>query len=240
MTTTPKEAWTHFPLLTTLLTGIKNLKEEATVGFDTDVNAVAEFEFLQGGHEDVKENLAYITVGTGIGLGLVVNGKTVHGLVHPEGGHVRIPILKEHADFEGVCPYHKNCLEGFCTNVSIAKQLGLKSVDELPNIGADHEVWDRVGYYLGTCCANLTLTLSVEKIVIGGGVMNQEVLYDKIRKHFHEAIAGYIDHPKLKEDQLKNYIVRSKYEKDLGILAAATIGEASTDTRFVTSVHQYK
>jgi fructokinase len=101
----------------------------------------------------------------------------------------------------------------------------------LPKIGADHEIWDKVGYYLGVCCANLTLTLSVEKIVLGGGVMNQEVLFDKIRKHFSEAINGYIDNPKLKGDALKNYIVKSKFEHDLGILAAATIGAASKDTK---------
>jgi fructokinase len=96
VTTTPKVAWKDFPLLNTLLDGIKNKKEGMTVAFETDVNAVALFEFLKGGHDDVKENLAYITVGTGIGLGLIVNGKTVHGLVHPEGGHIKVPILKEH------------------------------------------------------------------------------------------------------------------------------------------------
>ena len=171
--------------------GIKNIKEGITFAFDTDVNLVALFEYAHGSHENVKESMAYITVGTGIGLGLIVNGKMVHGLVHPEGGHIRVPILKDDENFEGVCSFHKNCLEGLCTNVSIAKRLN-KQVDDLPNESDENEVWDKVGYYLGICCANLTLTLSIEKIVIGGGVMNRTILYEKIRKHFHDCLKGYI------------------------------------------------
>jgi len=83
---------------------------------------VAFYEYLHGGHP-IKESLVYITVGTGIGLGFVINGKTVHGLIHPEGGHVYIPLLKEDNEIEGVCSYHKNCLEGLCTNRAIAKRL---------------------------------------------------------------------------------------------------------------------
>ncbi len=92
MTTTPKKGWANFPLLDTLIKGISNKAPQIKVAFDTDVNVVALFEALYGGHSNV-ENLAYITVGTGIGIGLVVNGKMVHGLVHPEGGHIRVPIL---------------------------------------------------------------------------------------------------------------------------------------------------
>lgn len=126
------------------------------MAFDTDCNILAMFELLNGGH-DVKDNLTYITVGTGIGIGMVINGKCVHGMMHPEGGHVRIPILKADQDFPGVCAFHGNCLEGLCTNVAIAKRIGANSVDDLPGLSDDHEVWDIVGEYLGTFCANLTL-----------------------------------------------------------------------------------
>lgn len=92
VTTTPKKGWGNFPLLKSFLNGIKNKRSDMKIAFDTDVNIVAAFEFLHGDH-NVKESLVYITVGTGIGLGLIVNGKMVHGLVHPEGGHVSVPLL---------------------------------------------------------------------------------------------------------------------------------------------------
>jgi fructokinase len=144
------------------------------VAFDTDVNIVAAFEYYHGDH-NVHESLAYVTIGTGIGVGLVINGKMVHGLVHPEGGHIRVPLLKEDEDYEGVCIFHKNCLEGLCTNVSIAKRLN-KTIDDLKDVEDNNSVWDKIGYYIGLCCANLSLTLSVEKIVLGGGVMERKVL----------------------------------------------------------------
>jgi fructokinase len=93
VTTTPKKGWDNFPLLKGFLNGIKNKTPDMKVAFDTDVNIVAAFEFMHGDH-NVKESLVYITVGTGIGLGLIVNGQMVHGLVHPEGGHVSVPLLK--------------------------------------------------------------------------------------------------------------------------------------------------
>lgn len=114
--------------------GIRNKSPDMKVVFDTDVNMVANFEFTHGSHEDVKESLVYITVGTGIGIGLVVNGKTVKGLVHPEGGHVRLPMREDDKDFKGVCPFHGTCLEGLCTNVSIANRKGFSDVEDNINI----------------------------------------------------------------------------------------------------------
>lgn len=134
MTTSPKKAWQNFDILGTLVSGIKNKAAGMKIAFDTDVNMVAEFEVKYGGHDDVKNNLVYITVGTGIGIGLVINGKAVHGLVHPEGGHIKVPILKEDQEFPGVCMFHGNCLEGLSTNVSIAKMKGLSDVEENKNI----------------------------------------------------------------------------------------------------------
>ena len=95
VTTTPKEGWRDFNLLATIFNGIKHKKPGMSVVFDTDVNMVAQFEFEHGDHTDVHDNLVYITVGTGIGIGLVVNGRSVRGLVHPEGGHVLVPIRSE-------------------------------------------------------------------------------------------------------------------------------------------------
>ena len=225
VTTTPKPGWADTDLLKPLVLGIKNKAQDLKVAFDTDVNVVAQFEAKQGGHSDLNSgNLVYITVGTGIGLGVVVNGKTVHGLVHPEGGHIKVPMLPDE-DFKGVCPFHGNCLEGMCTNVSIATRLGLSDVEQNKDIPDDHSVWNKVGYYLGVCCSNLILTISVEKIVIGGGVMNREQLYDIIRKHCFEALKGYISHPSLESPEaLQNIIVKSKFGSDLGIIAACVVG----------------
>jgi fructokinase len=154
----------------------------------------------------------------------------VHGLIHPEGGHIRVPILPADKDFEGVCKFHKNCLEGLCTNVSIAKRFG-HHVEDNVKIKDDDAVWDQVGYYLGQCCANLILFLSLEKIIIGGGVMNREILYPLIQFHCKEALNGYISHPNLTSvEGLEKVIVKPEIEKDLGIIAAAIVGAGSDDT----------
>lgn len=173
-----------------LLKGIEAERKavDFRVVFDTDCNILAKFELENGDHEGITDNIAYITVGTGVGVGLIVNGDYVHGLIHPEGGHVAVPKLpaEDKFGFKGVCCFHKDCcVEGLCTNVAIQQRLKLKSVDDVAKLPDDHEVWSIIGNYLGTMCANLTLTLSLEKIVIGGGVtMRGEPLMKEIRKAF--------------------------------------------------------
>jgi fructokinase len=144
-------------------------------------------------------------------------------MMHPEGGHARVPLLASDP-FEGVCPFHGNCLEGLCTNVAIAKRLGLASVDDVPNLGDDHEIWNILGYYLGTFCANLYLAVSVERIIIGGGVMNRACLFDKIRDQFRKSINEYVKMPQIDEENIKTFIVRSSFEDDLGTVAAGAVG----------------
>lgn len=213
-----------------LLKGINNERKatDFRVVFDTDCNILAKFELENGGHEGITDNIAYITVGTGVGVGLIVNGAYVHGLIHPEGGHVAVPKLpvEEKFGFKGVCHFHKDgCVEGLCTNVAIQQRLKLKDVEDVAKLPDDHEVWAIVGNYLGTMCANLTLTLSLEKIVIGGGVtMRGEPLMKEIRKAFQERIAGYLKHPRLEGDNIKNYIVRSKFENELGLISSSSVG----------------
>ena len=107
-------------------------------------------------------------------------------MMHPEGGHCRVPLHPSDHAFAGVCPFHGTCVEGLVSNVSIKERLGLSSVDQVKDIPDIAEVWDVVAHYLGTFCANLYLTLSVERIILGGGVMNRAILLDKIRKVFSE------------------------------------------------------
>lgn len=119
-------------------------------------------------------------------------------------------------------------MEGLCSNVAIKERLGLQSVEDVVNLPDDHEVWDMVGHYLGTMCANLTLSTSVKKIVIGGGVMNRSILYKKIRTVFSKQINGYLQHERLREENLDEYIVRSRFQNELGMISAAAVG-ASAD-----------
>ena len=124
VTSTPKVEWQGTPLLDMLLKGINSDRktEDFRVVFDTDCNILAKFELENGGHQGITDNIAYITVGTGVGVGLIVNGAYVHGLIHPEGGHVAVPRLpiEDKFGFKGVCHFHKDgCVEGLCTNVAI-------------------------------------------------------------------------------------------------------------------------
>jgi fructokinase len=216
--------------LKSLLAGIAKEKrtEDFKVVFDTDCNMLAKFELEHGGHDDVKDNLCYITVGTGVGIGLVINGKCVSGMIHPEGGHVSVPLhpdeKEKYNDFKGVCSFHGTCVEGLVSNVSIQKRLGLADVSAVADLSDDHEIWDLVGFYLGTMCANLYLSLSLQKIVIGGGVMKRgDPLFKRIRHHFKERIGGYLKHEKIDGD-LSNFIVRSKFEDDLGLISSSAVG----------------
>jgi len=198
------------------------------VFFDTDVNVPAMFEYVQAKSKNdpaIKESLCYVTVGTGIGIGLIINGKCVHGMMHPEGGHVRVPIspLEQSAynGFAGNCPFHGSCLEGLCTNNAIKERLGLVDVHGLTDLADDNPVWDLVGGYLGDFCANLFLTVSVERIIIGGGICARAVLMDKIRARFLASLGGYVQMSQISPENITSFIVRPALE-DVGTRAAAT------------------
>ena len=121
------------------------------MAFDTDCNILAQFELTQGGHQDISDNIAYITVGTGIGVGFVINNKSIHGMIHPEGGHCIVPLHNldlQKYNYQGVCQFHQNrCIEGLCSNLAITKRLNLTSVHEVANLPDDHEIWDILGYH---------------------------------------------------------------------------------------------
>lgn len=128
-------------------------------------------------------------------------------------------------DFKGVCPFHGDCVEGLCSNISIRDRLGLANVSEIPELPDEHEVWDIVGGYLGTMCSNIFLTTSVELIILGGGVLNRKVLIEKTRKVFREKINKYLIHKKIDDDEaLERFIVRPEHGDDLGLIAAAHVG----------------
>lgn len=227
ITTTPKPGWQDVDVMGPLL-AVRPVPH----GFDTDVNAPALEEFRHFARPN-EESCAYITVGTGIGVGLVVNGRCVKGLVHPEGGH--IPVLRRPGDtFPGLLGSpHPWSAEGLCSAPAISERAGVpqSALQALPD---DAPVWSDVAWILGSLCATLTLLCSVERIVLGGGIMQRRSLFPKIRAATREILDGYIKHPKVLQDGpdgIDSYIVPSARGNDAGIygalaLAADALAEA--------------
>lgn len=209
ITTTPKLAWQQFPLLQTLTDAL-----HVPACMDTDVNAAALAEHAMGAGAGLSSCL-YVTVGTGIGGGLVVERQLVHGLVHPELGHF---WLRPHPDDpypHGFCCYHDGCLEGLATGPSIEKRWHTKP-ELLP---PEHAAWRLEAYYLAQMCVTAIVVLSPEKIILGGGVMQQKHLFAPIRKHVQEMLAGYVQHPAILTD-IDNYIVSPGCGTDSGIIGS--------------------
>lgn len=207
ITKTPKPGWSDQPLLPAMrdALGVPSL-------IDTDVNAAALAEWKLGAAQGLNSCM-YVTVGTGIGAGLVVEGKMVHGLVHPELGHMLLRQEEGDPAPEGFCPYHRGCLEGLAAGPAIEKRWGKKAV-ELP---PDHEAWDLEAAYLAQMCVNAICSFSPEKIILGGGVMQQKHLFPRIRKRTQELLNGYIQHRAILEG-IDDYIV----EPGLGTRSGAT------------------
>lgn len=195
ITSTPKPGWrdTNVALRLRDATGVP-------VSFDTDVNAAALAEGRWGAARGL-DDFAYVTVGTGIGVGLVVNGATVKGFGHPEAGHIR--IKRRTGDvWAGNCPFHGDCLEGLASGSAIAARSGRLGSE----IAADDPVWDDVAHALAQLCATLALTTAPKRILFGGGVMNAQAhLYPRIREAFRTSLSGYVDVPAVME-HLDDYI----------------------------------
>lgn len=196
ITTTPKPGWANYPLRRALM---KELG--VPVGIDTDVNGAAMAEALIGAGKGL-DSLVYYTIGTGIGGGAVVDGKRLHGLVHPEMGHMLLRPHKDDPTPHGFCPYHDGCLEGMANGPAIEKRWGV-SAKELPE---DHPAWDIEAEYLAQMCVNTIVVLSPKMIVLGGGVMHQLHLFPKIRRRTQELLNGYVAHDAIRKN-IDSYIV---------------------------------
>jgi len=203
VTTTPKRQWQNYNFL-----GAIKGRYDIPMGWTTDVNAAALGEQGLGAAQGLSSCL-YLTVGTGIGGGAVVNNELLSGYSHPEMGHIIVQLHPED-DFGGVCPFHSNCLEGLAAGPAIEKRFGVKA-DQL---GKDHIAWKFEAHYIAQAVMNYVLILSPEKIILGGGVMNQAHLFPMIREEFAQLMAGYVVLP-----DLENYIVAPALGND-----AATIG----------------
>jgi fructokinase len=183
ITSTPKAAWRNYHLAGAIGRGLG-----VPVRFDTDVNAAVLGEARWGAARGIS-NCLYLTIGTGIGGGAIVRGQILHGLTHPEMGHIRIPHDSVADPFAGGCPYHGDCLEGLASGPAIQARWGMPGWD-LPR---DHPAWVLEARYLALGIANLVCTLSPERILIGGGVMRQTQLYEMVRREVERILAGYVE-----------------------------------------------
>lgn len=216
ITTTPKPGWKNFNI-------VHNLKEKfhLPIGFDTDVNGAALGESRWGNGRGL-DSIVYWTVGTGIGAGGMISGKMMHGLIHPEMGHTFVNHDLKKDPFPGVCSYHKDCLEGLASGPSMCARWKVKSAADLP---ANHPAWNLEAQYLGYAMANCIASLSPKKIIVGGGVMLQEGLLDKVRKKTQELLHGYINHPLICDD-IQHYIVPAGLGDNAGVCGALALAEA--------------
>ena len=209
ITATPKLAWRNYPILSDFRDALG-----VPAGFDTDVNAAAIAEAALGAGRGL-ENVLYVTVGTGVGGGLVINGKPVHGLIHSEIGHIRVQVSPDDPMPWGNCPYHGPCLEGMAAGPAIEKRWGVPA-RELP---PEHPAWALESDYLAQLCATAMFTFSPERIILGGGVMQQEFLFPLIREKTLKLLNGYLCHPAV-DNGLADYIVAPGLGTASGITGA--------------------
>lgn len=213
ITSTPKPGWTNYPFLQTMKEAF-NVPME----FNTDVNAAALGELMLGAAQG-EESCLYITVGTGIGAGAVVQGELLQGLSHPEMGHI---LVRKHPEdnYEGFCPYHHDCLEGIAAGPAIEKRWGKKGIE----LQDQQEVWELEAYYLAQALMQYILILSPKKIIMGGGVMKQKQLFPLIQKKLQELLNGYVALPQITE-QIEDYIVPPALGDNAGITGAIMLAK---------------
>jgi fructokinase len=214
ITSTPKKGWKN-----TDIAGYFKKEFGVPVGFDTDVNAAALGEGTLGAAKGL-DDFVYITVGTGIGGGIVCGGNLIHGLTHPEIGHVLPGQDKEQDPFEGICPYHGNCMEGLASGPAIQARWNTDP-RKLPG---GHPAWDLEASYLARLAASCMLFYSPKKIIFGGGIMHERSLFPKIRMKTLELLAGYIQNEAVLE-KMDELIVSPELEDRAGLTGAFVLAE---------------
>lgn len=218
ITATPKLAWRYYPIRDEF---VKQLG--VPVEMDTDVNAAALAEGTLGAAKGL-DSCVYVTIGTGIGGGLMLGGRLVHGLVHPEMGHMLMIPAEGDPHPEGFCPYHKHCLEGVAAGPAIQKRWGVPA-QQLPQ---DHPAWEIEATYLAQMCHNTMLTFSPEKIILGGGVMQQPFLLPMIREKTVKLLGNYVCHPVV-ENGLEDYIVAPGLGVNSGVMGSYLLAKKALE-----------
>lgn len=209
---TPKIAWRQYDLLGTLQEAL-----QVPIGMDTDVNGSCLGEMTYGSAKGLK-NVLYLTIGTGIGAGIAVDGKLLHGMLHPEGGHILISRnSKDNA--KSVCPCHDSCLEGLASGPAIESRWGKSA----KNLADNHMVWELESEYIAKGLVSMILLLSPQRIILGGGVMHQEQLFPLIREKVSVLLNGYYQTKEL--DNMDTYIVPASLNGDQGIMGAVRLAQ---------------
>ncbi len=208
ITSTPKPHWSNTKIAPILAEALN-----CQVEIDTDVNAAALAEYLWGASKGAEVNV-YITVGTGLGVGVVINGKPLHGLIHPEIGHMLVSGLD---DMQGVCPFHGQCFEGLASGKAMSK-IWQQPAQTLPD---GHAAWDIQAKVLGQLCHNIMLSFSPQSIVLGGGVMAKIGLLDRSIYYAEKSLNSYIVFPK--NYSLKQIISKPGLGEHSGLLGALAL-----------------
>jgi fructokinase len=222
VTATPKPGWSHTDMLGTLQRALN-----INIALDTDVNVAGLAEYKWGASQGCDPSL-YLTIGTGIGGGYIKDGKSLIGMLHPEMGHLLIPHNRELDPFPGSCPFHGDCFEGLANGPAIEKRLGLVGAI----VPETDPFWDIEADYIAAALMNYILTLSPKKIILGGGVMQREFLFPKIRQRVRELLNGYVASKSLTEN-IDDYILPPGLGNQAGSLGAIAlamqIGESNSN-----------
>ncbi len=207
---TPKLAWRQYPIGRVLAE-----KLQLPIGFDTDVNGSLLGEVTYGAAKNLTD-VVYITIGTGIGAGILSGGHLVHGMLHPEAGHMRLQVQPGDR-YAGKCPYHGTCFEGLASGPAIEERWGKpgRELAERP------EVWELEAAYIAQAITSLTMILSPQRFILGGGVMHQLQLFPMIRERVEKEIAGYLKTRELTD--MEHYIVPASLHDDQGIMGAVKL-----------------
>lgn len=216
---TPKTAWRYFDLLGTLKKAL-----DVPCGYDTDVNVACLGEVTFGCAQGL-DTVVYLTIGTGVGAGVLSGGKLVHGMMHPEAGHILVmPDPRDPIANDGACPYHKNCLEGLIAGPAIAKRWNGKSGGEMAD---DPEAMDLLAGYLGQALATYILCHSPQRIIIGGGVADHTPIVQLARAKTAEVLNGYIVTPEMAD--LDSYIVNNSLEGKQGVMGCLELARQALE-----------
>jgi fructokinase len=230
ITTTPKPGWSQVDLFGAIERGLK-----VPVAFDTDVNAAAFGEQYWNNHKQNLDPFIYMTVGTGIGVGVIINGAPLHGLIHAEAGHFALPHDWGKDPFQGVCPYHGDCLEGLASGKSMAKRWG-QSPETLP---LDHPAWDLEAEYIALALVNLIYAYSPKRIIVGGGVAQHPGMVEAARNKVQSILNGYIQSSMVLEN-IEEYIQLPSLGNRSGALGAMAMARklvSDTQSRTQKMIH---
>lgn len=222
VTTTPKPGWQHTPVATVI-----EERLGVPVSFDTDVGAAALGEHRWGAGRGVA-SLCYLTIGTGVGAGLVIDGRPWHGLVHPEVGHLRVPHDRERDPFAGSCPVHGDCWEGLASGEALAQRWG-SPPEKLPD---DHPGWPLEAEYAALGILSIVAVFSPHRVIVGGGVVERPGLLEMIRARLRVLDGGYLDTPMLGRE-IDSYLVAPQLGDDAGVLGAIALAQLAGPERTV-------